>query len=256
MEIENLQADERFWDHPLAKNGLRFYAGALLWSPNGQPLGTLCIGDTCPRRLDDQERQRLLELARGVGAVMELHRSSLLLLRAASEDLVTGLCTRRLFIERLQTALQAARPDSPCVLLCIDLDGFKRVNDTYGHAAGDALLREVGSRLTAAVRSGDVVGRLGGDEFAILLRRSSSTLRAERLSRRVLEAFSAPYIFEGVSIEIRGSIGIAAGTFGETNPDAAGLLRRADSALYEAKKARGGCYRTFRDQPSGKLTPA
>ena len=253
MEIENLRNDERFADHPLAEKGLRFYAGALLCSPAGHPLGTLCIGDTSPRRLESQDRQKLLELARGVGSVMELHRNGLWLLQAATQDVLTGLCNRRLFMERVQSAVRGARRDGACVVLCLDLDGFKAVNDTFGHAAGDALLREVGSRLVASVRAGDTVARLGGDEFAILLRRASTPLRAERLSQRVLDAFSAPFSFEGASIGIRGSIGIAEHRFVGTDEDAAALLRCADSALYEAKRAGRGCYRVFRAGTDARL---
>jgi len=245
MEVENLTEDSRFWDHPLATNGVRFYAGALLRSPDGQALGTLCIGDSHPRRLADRERAMLLELARGVGSVMELHRSSRLLLHLASEDALTGLYNRRLFMDRLRPALAKAGPDRPCTVLCLDLDGFKQVNDTFGHAAGDALLCEVSRRLTSTVRAGDLVARLGGDEFAIMLGRPTTTATAERMAQRILAAFSAPFSFNGAPIRIRGSIGIAACPSGVDAGSADELLRRGDMALYEAKRAGRGCYRLF-----------
>jgi diguanylate cyclase len=247
MEIENLAEDERFRDHPMTKNGMRFYAGALLRSPEGHALGTLCIADSHPRRLSDQERAMLLELAHGVGAVMELHRSSRFLLHLASEDALTGLCNRRLFMERLRFALGKAGPGRPCTLLCLDLDGFKEVNDSYGHAAGDALLCEASRRLTSIVRTGDTVARIGGDEFAIMLGRDASIPMAERMARRILAAFAEPFGFGGVPIIIRGSIGIAAYHSGTDGEDANTLLKRGDLALYEAKRAGRGCYRLFSD---------
>ena len=253
MVVEDLAQDPRFADHPLVTKGLRFYAGALLQGSCGYILGTLCIGDTTPRSLDIQQRQMLLELAKGVSSVLDLHRSSLWLLQVASEDTLTGLCNRRLFMDRLHTALQSPAPDSPCVLLYLDLDGFKQVNDKFGHAAGDALLQEVGRRLKATVRPGDIVARLGGDEFAILLHEASTISCAETLSHRVLEAFTRPFAYEAKTLSIRGSIGIAACTLGGTDLAAADLMRYADNALYEAKQAGRGCYRVHRPlaQPVG-----
>ena len=246
MEIEDLSQDDRFWDHPLAQKGMRFYAGAVLRSPDGYALGTLCLGDSQPRRLTERERGMLLELAGGVGAVMELHRASRLLLQLASEDALTGLCNRRLFMERLQTTLRQVQPDQVCMVLCLDLDGFKQVNDVNGHAAGDALLCEVGRRLAATVRAGDVVARLGGDEFAIMLGGTSTPATAELLAKRVLAAFAEPFAVNGTPLVIRGSIGIAASSSNLKGESANGLLGRADIALYQAKRAGRGRYRVSR----------
>ncbi len=253
MEVENLTADSRFQDHPLVANGLRFYAGAILRSPDGHGLGTLCIGDSRPRRLAEPERAMLAELSRGVGAVLELHRSSRLLLHLASEDALTGLCNRRLFMDRLRSILKKSDSDRPSTVLCIDLDGFKQVNDTHGHAAGDALLCEASRRLTATARAGDIVARLGGDEFAILLGRAATISVAEQVARRILRAFAEPFSFAGAPITLRGSIGIAAS---QRPDDADALLRCGDEALYNAKRAGRGCYRIFCDIPNGLVLPA
>jgi diguanylate cyclase (GGDEF)-like protein len=239
MVIEDLSQDSRFCDHPLLTlKGMRFYAGAILHSASGHRLGTLCIGDRNPRVFDPEARQRLLELALGVGAVLDLHRNSLQLLRAASQDQLTGLCNRGLFMERLQVAIGRARADEPCALLCLDLDGFKTINDTLGHAAGDAVLIEVGRRITSAVRLADTVARLSGDEFAVLLRGPTTRAQAEQLAQRVLDAFTGPYNFEGQAIAIRGSIGLAVCACSDL--EAANLMRCADMAMYEAKRAGSG----------------
>ena len=239
MIVEDLARDGRFHDHPLVQaKGARFYAGAILRSDTGHALGTLCIGDVRPRIFSANETHKLLELTRGVSAVLDLHRQSRLLFRAATEDSLTGLCNRRLFDERLQNAVARARPDDPCRVLCLDLDGFKQVNDTFGHAGGDALLREVGHRLSAVVRANDTVARLGGDEFAILLQDPAAIDGAERLAQRILDAFAQTYEFEGVAIPIRTSIGIA--TCYHATTDAAEVMRSADAALYQAKQSGRG----------------
>ena len=244
MVVDDLAQDERFHDHPLVvQKGIRFYAGAILRSNNGQALGTICVGDVKPRAFSADERRKLVELANGVGAVLDLHRNSLLLFHAASQDSLTGLCSRRFFTEKLQSAVAQAHPDNPCGLLCLDLDGFKRVNDTHGHAGGDALLGEVGRRLASVVRSVDTVARLGGDEFAVLLHGPVTEEGTAKMAERILDAFAQYYEFEGTTISIRTSIGIA--LCGDPGTDAAGLLRAADTALYQAKQAGRGQYKTY-----------
>ena len=253
MIVEDLARDNRFDDHPLLLNkGLRFYAGAVLRSVAGQNLGTLCIADTLPRVFSADERQKLVEMAHGVGVVLELHRNARLLLQAANQDELTGLCNRRLFNEKLASAT-AAHVGERCALLCLDLDRFKQVNDRFGHAGGDALLREVGRRLSCVVRSGDVVARLGGDEFTVLTYGPAPDWSAEQLAQRVLAAFAAPFALGGESLAIHGSIGIA--TYPEHAADAAGLLRCADAALYAAKQAGRGRYQVYQPRDARQLAP-
>ena len=244
MVVEDLARDERFHDHPLVAKGLRFYAGAMLLSRSGQRLGTLCIADTQPRLFTEEERRKLSELAKGVGAVLDLHCSTQQLRDAASQDALTGLCNRRLFMERLTSAVARAEPDDPCVLLCLDLDGFKQVNDTFGHAGGDALLCEASRRLTDTTRAGDTVARLGGDEFAILVRGHSTIASIEQLAQRILAAFSQPYSIEASAVPLRGSIGIA--MCSDKSMAAAELMRLADTALYRAKQGGRGQYQVYR----------
>jgi diguanylate cyclase (GGDEF)-like protein len=244
MVIQDLSEDSRFDDHPFVTRGIRFYAGALLRSPCGHDIGTLCVADMRPRSLSEGEQHRLVELANGVSAVLELHRSSLLLLQAASRDSLTGLCNRRVFEETLESAVAAGKSGLQCALMYLDLDRFKQVNDLYGHGAGDALLREIGRRMSATARRTDVVARIAGDEFVLLMGAPSSAHGAELLAQRLLEAFSEPFEVNGQPIRIGSSIGIALCPYHAA--DAAGLLHCADLALYEAKRSGRGQYRMYR----------
>ena len=247
MQVEDLSRDSRFHDDPLVVNqGLRFYAGALLRSDTGHAMGTLCIGGAEPRVLSVEESLKLTELARGVGAVLELHRYGVRMLEAATKDELTGLFNRRHFAEVVQTAIARAAAGTPCALMYLDVDRFKHVNDTLGHGAGDALLRELGQRLTANARGNDIVARLAGDEFVLLMCDGAGALQAELLAARLLAAFETPFTLAGQSVLVRASIGIA------LCPDhaqaAADLMHCADLALYDAKKNGGGCFRIYNKQ--------
>jgi diguanylate cyclase (GGDEF)-like protein/PAS domain S-box-containing protein len=158
------------------------------------------------------------------------------LARLAHHDVLTGLPNRRLLRETLERAIDA-HEDQPLSLLLVDLSGFKEVNDTLGHEAGDALLREVGRRLRSIPRDSDLVARLGGDEFAVLLP-STGHAGAEEVAQTILRAIRAPIIHEGRSVEVSAGIGI--GLFPEHGQDASTLLRHADVALSQAKQGGGG----------------
>lgn len=162
--------------------------------------------------------------------------------RVARTDHLTELPNRILLRERLEEL--CARKAKPFAALCIDLDGFKDVNDTYGHAAGDALLRAVAGRIRQAVRDIDVPCRVGGDEFVVLLPETSAP-EAAFVASRILAALSRPFdIGESALVRIGASVGSAAATGGEETPQS--LLDRADRALYDAKSAGRGVHRQSR----------
>ena len=162
----------------------------------------------------------------------------------AHTDTLTGLANRLLFDARLKQSMQQARRShGQIALLLIDLDHFKPVNDSYGHAIGDEVLRCAAARFRAAVREVDTVARLGGDEFAIVLTTISGAADAERMADKVVMAVREPMRVLGMPLEITGSIGIAIFAGGDLSP--AELLRRADQAMYAAKEAGRGCYRAF-----------
>ncbi|CAM5390994.1 GGDEF domain-containing protein [Streptomyces spiroverticillatus] len=155
----------------------------------------------------------------------------------ATHDALTGLPNRTLFFERLEKALAAS--DNARFGLCyLDLDGFKAVNDSLGHSAGDRLLVEVADRLQAcATAPGEMVARLGGDEFVALTTGATTRADVDDLAARILSALATPIHLEGREITVRGSIGIVEGPAGERGP--ADVLRSADITMYRAKSAGG-----------------
>ena len=161
--------------------------------------------------------------------------------RQAVTDPLTGLPDRAGLLAGLDRL--AAAPDradgSRVVVLYVDLDGFKAVNDTHGHLAGDAVLVEAARRLVGCLRPADVVGRLGGDEFlGVLVVRPGSGVDLEAVCDRVLGALAEPFAVDGTAVGVSASIGLAAAAPGAFETDE--LLRRADSALYEAKRSGRG----------------
>lgn len=154
----------------------------------------------------------------------------------AMKDALTGLANRRLLIDRLSMALAHARRDkSAMAVVCLDLDGFKQINDRLGHAAGDILLKMVAARLSASVREEDTAARTGGDEFIISLWRIHDAAHAASVAAKLIDAVSRPYDVEGASVAITASAGVA--IYPANGEDADALIRNADAALYEAKRA-------------------
>jgi diguanylate cyclase (GGDEF)-like protein len=161
----------------------------------------------------------------------------------AHHDGLTDLANRSLFLEKLDHALQGASGAAPIALMFLDLDRFKLVNDTLGHAVGDQLLRRVADRLRRAVRDGDVVARLGGDEFAIIQSGIEDLTQARELAARLVAAIGAPYELDGISVSVGVSVGITFAPADGVEADI--LLRNADVALYRAKSVGRGAYRFF-----------
>ena len=168
------------------------------------------------------------QTARALAAVTELKER---LAHEARHDPLTGLANRSLFALRVEAAL--ARDDNAPAVMFLDLDDFKGVNDTLGHAAGDALLVAVAERLRASLREDDLAARLGGDEFAVLLEHAPTAVEAERAAERVLGALVAPLRVGGRAVRVRASIGVALASAGADSADE--LLRNADLAMYTAK---------------------
>jgi diguanylate cyclase (GGDEF)-like protein len=161
-------------------------------------------------------------------------RSEDRLAHLAMHDSLTGLANRTQLRDRLALAVERYRTQGqPFALLFVDLDDFKNVNDSGGHATGDALLTEVARRLERSVRTSDLVARMGGDEFAILLQDVESASRAHEIAARFVELMTKPFAIDGNQLTASASVGVVDGD----GSDMRELLRRADVAMYAAKAA-------------------
>jgi diguanylate cyclase (GGDEF)-like protein len=160
----------------------------------------------------------------------------------ALNDPLTGLANRRLLAERMAMALvHARRNKSAMAVVYLDLDGFKQINDTLGHGAGDILLKMVAERLVATVREEDTVARLGGDEFMLALWHVTGRDYAAKAAVRAIEAISQPYDIEGHTVNITTSAGVS--IYPDHGEDAEALIKSADLALYAAKSSGKNAYR-------------
>jgi len=175
--------------------------------------------------------------------VTERKRMEAALMRQAFEDDLTALPNRALFRDRLKHALERRhRTHARVAVLLLDLDGFKRVNDSLGHAAGDELLRVVGRRLGASVRSGETVARLGGDEFVVILEDLGPDEDPYVLAERLVALMALPIPVSGRDVTVGASIGLAVA---DLEDDEESVLRNADMAMYAAKAAGKGCVRIY-----------
>lgn len=195
------------------------------------------------------ERGVVTHYARLFGDISVFKAQQQQLADLARRDALTGLPNRRHFEEALEAAAaRARRSGQPMALVYLDLDGFKRVNDTLGHEAGDLLLIEVGRRLRAQVRSTDLVARLGGDEFTVLLENTGSDADRLQQCERIVGALSMPHALGGTQVVSTPSLGLAVYAPGESIEN---LRRRADIAMYDAKRAGKACVRVAPEAASG-----
>jgi len=165
--------------------------------------------------------------------------------RSANYDALTDLPNRSLFRERIELEVKhAARTGLPLALLYIDLDGFKGVNDSLGHGAGDQLLQLVGARISASVRETDTVARLGGDEFTVILTEVTVPSHVDALAGKILAALDQPFKLRAAQVSISASIGIALYPGDGATPDE--MVRHADAAMYVAKHAGRNRYHFYR----------
>ena len=208
----------------------------------GEVVGSLGIASRdLNREYSQRDRQIMIALAEHASLALNHARALDEAVHEAFHDSLTELPNRALFLDRVAHALaRADRSGARVGVLFIDLDDFKTFNDSLGHGAGDALLAQVGARLTARLRPSDTIARLGGDEFAVLLDEVTDPRDAAAAAERVLEALTEPLMIAEREVFVNASIGIALG-----NADAETLLRDADLAMYRAKadgKARYQAY--------------
>ncbi|MDH4172261.1 MAG: diguanylate cyclase [Betaproteobacteria bacterium] len=196
--------------------------GKMLFDAAGEPMRLIGVSQEITERKRREEEERFL----------------------AYHDTLTGLPNRRLLDDRLRQALHLAqRRDARLAILLVDLDEFKRVNDRFGHRAGDAVLRDVAQRLGACVRKADTLARQGGDEFVVLIPDLAPASDGQVVAEKILRALQAPLRAEGEDIRVGASIGIS--LYPEDAGDGEALLRNADAAMYRAKRAGGDQFRFY-----------
>jgi len=227
--VSDASVDERFKDNPhvTAPGGVRFYASMPLRTNDGFNIGTICAIDSKPRDFSGQELEIFRELARVAMSELELRR-------LATIDGLTGIETRRAFKEDAARYVALARRHrSQLSAIAFDIDRFKSINDTYGHAAGDRVLKDVTQAARAQLRSSDLMGRLGGEEFAVVLpdADAASALEVAEKLRHAMQALKFPGSHPPITVTA--SFGVAALDPG--SDDLESLLVKADEALYEAK---------------------
>ena len=189
--------------------------------------------------LDATLRSSLAELGALVSSFKERVSIDEKVRQMAFFDGLTGLPNRTLFFDRAREAIELARRTRRRArILVLDLDGFKQVNDTFGHAAGDEVLREAAQRMTSCLRTSDTVARLGGDEFGVVGVTDNSPGENQRIARKLAAALQEPYELQGASVSLTGSIG-ATTARGRLN-DISRLLSEADAAMYEGKRTGSG----------------
>lgn len=238
LVVPDARADRRFADNPLVvgEPNIRFYAGAPLRTPQGHRLGTLCVIDRKPRTLDDEKRALLADLSALVVDELELRRVNQVLGDMAMRDALTGALNRRAFLLQAERQFAAARAQQRrLAVLMLDLDHFKAINDTWGHAVGDRVIVELTVVLRATLRKDTVIGRLGGEEFAVLLPDADAE-RAMQAAERLLTAIGGASV-PGPHAPIRFSASIGVGGLAPDDAEFGTVLQRADRALYAAKQA-------------------
>lgn len=243
--VSDARADDRFRDNPYVTGDphVRFYAGAPLTTSDGFHIGSICAIDSVVRSFGERERAILTELAHVAMNELELRR-------LASTDGLTGVSSRRAFKEEAGKFVALARRHRSA-LSCItfDLDHFKSVNDTYGHAAGDQVLSAVSQLVAGQLRRTDLFGRLGGEEFAVLLPHTDQHRAydaAEKL-RTTIRTLKIPGSHPPIAVSA--SLGVA--SLDPVGDDIDSLLQKADEALYAAKRA--GRNRSAIWQPVGAV---
>ncbi len=243
MVVHDFDEEKRFHQSELQRQKEVKSAAVIVIKGKGQPYGVIGAGSRRPYDFSQGDIDFMQAIANVLANAIERRAAEQRTQHEALHDPLTGLPNRNLFLDRLKQSLTvAARRENSIAVLFLDLDQFKLVNDSLGHAAGDELLAAVAPRIEGALRPGDTVARFGGDEFAILAEDVGNERGATRIAERIAETLARPFILREREHFVSASIGISIGG-GTEAPES--LIRDADSALYRAKERGRGGYEIF-----------
>lgn len=249
LVVRDASTDPRFADNPhvTATGGVRFYAGAPMRTRDGHNVGTVCAIGKTPRMFSAAEEMILQDLTQLAMDVIDLKQQ-------ATTDGLTGALNRRAFREEGERAISlAGRHRTDVALIGFDLDFFKKINDTYGHPAGDEVLVRVADIARATLRSGDIFGRVGGEEFSIVLPhtdREGAVAVAEKLREAIA---GVSFEFDGKPVRITASFGLARLSLIARDLDT--LMAHADAALYASKASGRNRYTVWEPTAETGLSP-
>ena len=234
--LADFEAQQHFQRSPILQaHGVRSAVEVLICGAGGA-YGVIGGYARSPDRFDAESAHFVQSVANTLAAAIERRRSEEKLAHLAQYDPLTELPNRSLYLDRLaHTLVEAERHPLPVAVLFVDIDRFKQVNDTLGHAVGDQLLVEIADRLRGAVRAGDTVGRLGGDEFAVVLAHLVRADDAALVAQKIVSALATPFQLAGQAVYVSASIGIAVHPIDGQEPDT--LLKCADTAMYRVKES-------------------
>lgn len=206
----------------------------------------LCLNSS-PRRWSDSEISILMVIAESIGGALQRQKLEAMMRHEAFHDRLTGLPNRALLEKKLNTALKnAENKDHPVAVMFMDLDHFKVINDTLGHAIGDQLLQSVAQRLQHCLREGDTVARWGGDEFVLVLPYIHCRQDAAKVAGRLLGSLSTPFKLSDYTLVVASSLGIA--IYPDDGKEVEELINRADTALYQAKQGGRNKYEYYQEK--------
>ena len=244
MWIADVSTDDRMLRKELAREaGLH---GAFLFPvvTAGKTMGVFSFWSRAIREPDQRMLEAIRVIGSQIGQFLRRKQAEEYMQYLATHDALTRLPNRVMFSEMLNLSIESARRyNRQFAVLFIDLDRFKRVNDTLGHGAGDQLLREISARLKATLRASDVVSRIGGDEFVVLLQEVVDAEEAGEVARKILLAITEPIVIAGQQCQVTGSIGIS--IYPADAADEPSLMKNADTAMYFAKQEGRNNYQFY-----------
>jgi diguanylate cyclase (GGDEF)-like protein len=245
LVVEDYAAQTRVKASPIQRLlGVRSSAEALISGVRGGTYGMIGAYAREPGHFGRVSADFIQSIANTLAAFIERKRTEDRLAYMAQFDALTGLPNRTLYLDRLAHSLvEAGRDKLPVGVLFVDIDRFKGVNDTLGHAVGDQLLVEIATRLSQVVRPTDTVGRLSGDEFAIALAHLTHAEDARIVAQKIVASLAEPFAVNGTSVYVSASVGISIHPSDGSEPDI--LLKNADAAMYRAKEAGRSGYQFF-----------